>query len=54
MKKNRIVHVLGSLNFSGQEIQTVPRVFKKFSKDEFSMYTGLIIAYAFGCGGMFE
>ena len=46
--------VMTEIIFSGQEIQTVPIVFKKFSKDEFSMYTGLIIAYAFGCGGMFE
>lgn len=46
--------VMMEIIFSGQEIQTVPIVFKKFSKDEFSMYTGLIIAYAFGCGGMFE
>ena len=42
--------------FSGEDLDTVsiPKSFKKFSKDEFSMYASLMIAYTFGCGGMFE
>ena len=40
--------------FSGQELEEVPKAFKKFSKEEFSSYLGLIFAYSFGCGGMFN
>ena len=39
--------------FSGQEIEEVPKAFKKFSKEEFSTYLGLMFAYSFGCSGMF-
>jgi len=40
--------------FSGQELEEVPKVFKKFSIEEFSTYMGLIFAYGFGCSGMFN
>ena len=40
--------------FSGQELEEVPKAFKKFSKEEFSSYMALIFAYSFGCGGMFN
>ena len=40
--------------FSGQELEEVPKAFKKFSITEFSSYLGLIFAYSFGCGGMFN
>ena len=42
------------LIFSEQELEEVPKAFKKFSKEEFSSYLGLIFAYSFGCGGMFN
>ena len=41
------------LIFSGQELEEVPKAFKKFSKEEFSTYLGLMFAYSFGCSGMF-
>ena len=40
--------------FSGQELEEVPKAFKKFSKEEFSSYMALLFAYSFGCGGMFN
>ncbi len=40
--------------FSEQELEEVPKAFKKFSITEFSSYLGLIIAYSFGCSGMFN
>jgi len=40
--------------FSGQELEEVPKVFKKFSIEEFSTYMGLIFTYGFGCSGMFN
>ena len=39
--------------FSDQELEDVPKAFKKFSITEFSSYLGLVIAYSFGCSGMF-
>jgi len=39
--------------FSGQELEEVPKPFKKFSITEFSSYLGLMLAYSFGCSGMF-
>ena len=40
--------------FSGQELEEVPKPFKKFSITEFSSYLGLMFAYSFGCSGMFN
>ena len=40
--------------FSEQELEEVPKAFKKFSITEFSSYLGLIMAYSFGCSGMFN
>lgn len=38
--------------FSGEEINELPKVFNKFSKEEFGIYVGLLFAYGFGCSGM--
>lgn len=50
--KEAVDIVVGAI-FSGQELEEVPKVFKKFSKEEFSTYMGLIFAYGFGCSGTF-
>lgn len=48
------VDIVVEAMFSGQELEEVPKVFKKFSIEEFSTYMGLIFAYGFGCSGMFN
>lgn len=48
------VDIVVEIIFSGQEIEEVPKVFKKFSMEEFSTYMGLIFAYGFGCSGIFN
>jgi len=48
------VDIVVEAMFSGQELEYVPKVFKKFSIEEFSTYMGLIFAYGFGCSGMFN
>jgi len=48
------VDIVVEAMFSGQELEEVPKVFKKFSIEEFATYMGLIFAYGFGCSGMFN
>ena len=50
----KAVDIVVEAMFSGQELEKVPKVFKKFSIEEFSTYMGLIFAYGFGCSDMFN
>ena len=40
--------------FTEEEINEIPNSFKKFSIEEISEYVGLMMAYGFGCSGMFS
>ena len=40
--------------FTEEEINEIPNSFKKFSIEEISGYAGLMMAYSFGCSGMFS
>ena len=52
--KLKLIMILPILVFisAGEEINELPKVFNKFSKEEFGIYVSLLFAYGFGCSGM--